>query len=72
MEGAEGTKPYDVQMLQVSVDESYKVENGFQFIQQEVEKIDESPKLMFVYIVGHVFTQMTAEFGNKETWAIGN
>ena len=37
------------------------MENGFQFLQQAVEKIYESPKLIFDYIVWHVFTQMTAE-----------
>ena len=37
------------------------MENGFQFLQQAVEKIYESPKLIFDYIVWPVFTQMTAE-----------
>ena len=66
MDGSEGTKLYDIQMLQASVDESYKVENGFQFIQQEVEHMNESPKIMFDYIVGHVFTPMTEEVGIKK------
>ena len=39
------------------------MENGFQFLHQVVEKIDKIPKLMFEYIMGHVFTQMTAEVG---------
>ena len=66
MDGAEGTKSYDIHMLQASVDESYKVENGFQLLQQAVEKIYESPKLMFGYIVGHVFTHMTSEVGIRK------
>ena len=61
MDRSEGTKSYGVQMFQASVDESYKMGNGFQFLHQAVEKIDESPKLMLDYIVGHVFSKMTAE-----------
>ena len=61
MDRSEGTKSYGVQMFQASVDESYKMGNGFQFLYQAVEKIDESPKLMLDYIVGHVFSKMTAE-----------
>ena len=60
---AEGTKSYEVQMLQASLDKSYKVKNCFQFLQQAEEKIGESPKLMFDYILGHVFKQITAEVG---------
>ena len=60
---SEGTKSYDFQMLQASVDKSYKVKHCFQFLQKAVEKIGESPKLMFDYILGHVFKQITAEVG---------
>ena len=56
VEGAEGNKSYNIQMLQASVGKSLRVENGFQFLHKAVEKIDESPKLMFDYILGHVFT----------------
>ena len=66
IDGAEETKSYDVHMLQASVGKSYKVENGFQFLQKAVEKIDESPKLMFDYIVGHVSTQMAVESGIRK------
>ena len=56
MDGEKGTKSYNIQMLQASVDESYRAKNGFQLLQQAIENIYESPKLIFDYIVGHVFT----------------
>ena len=63
MDISEGTKSYNVQMLQASVDKSYKVKNLSQFLQQAVKKIYKNPKLMCEYIVGHVFKQMMGKVG---------
>ena len=68
---AEGTKSYEVQMLQASLDKSYKVKNCFQFLQQAEEKIGESPKLMFDYIVGHVFKHMMEKLGIRKHGQVG-
>ena len=66
MDRSEGKILYDIHMLQASVDESYKAESGFLFIQQEVENMNESPKIMYDCIVGHMFTQMTEEVGIRK------
>ena len=53
-------------MLQASVDKIYIVSNSFKFLPKSVEKIDDIPKLIFDYIVGRLFTQMTEEVGIRK------
>ena len=53
-------------MLQDLVEKHCKVKNGFQFLQQVVEKIYEGIKLMVDYIAGHMFMQMMAEVGIRK------
>jgi hypothetical protein len=62
---------YDAQFLQQHTDGTQTKNNkrrvyGMQFLQQAVEKIDDSPRDAYEYVCDFVFTQMTADAGIKK------